>query len=351
MRRTGIVWDERFLLHDTGPGHPERADRLRAIHAGLKDAGLLDRATIIGGEPVDLDWVREIHCDEYIARLKRACEMGKSIIDAPDSTICPQSFEIARVAVGGVLAAVDAVMRGAIANAFCPVRPPGHHAERDRSMGFCLFNNVAIAARYLQKRHGLKRILILDWDVHHGNGTQHTFDRDPSVFFCSIHQHPHYLYPGTGHAHETGQGEGVGTTLDLPMLPHATDRDAMTAYQESFLPAATAFAPEFVLVSTGYDGHRADPLASLDWTDQVFAWLTDQALLLADELCGGRFVSVLEGGYDLDVLARCAARHVELLMADVHPDPELELAAELTDMEREIRRASRVSRSDAIWWW
>jgi len=285
--------------------------------------------------------------------LYTACESDRRCIDTPDSTICSASYDIARLAVGGCLSAVDAVMEKRIDNAFCAVRPPGHHAESNRSMGFCLFNNIAIAAKYLLAKHSLARVLILDWDVHHGNGTQHTFECDPHVFFCSLHQHPRYLFPGTGWPHETGQGAGEGKTLNLAFMPHATDHDVMSAFQESFIPAARAFAPEFILASIGFDAHVDDPLASLDLTDDAFAWLTDRTMALADELCHGRFISILEGGYDLDVLSRCCVRHVEILMQDAH-DTIPENGAELTDHaspESDMRRAAREALPDVIWWW
>ena len=311
--RTGILLDDRYQQHRTGPSHPERPDRLRALSAKIDEQGLLPTLRRIEPMPADTDRIESVHSPKYVERVRQACEAGAPFVDAPDSAICPASYDIARLAVGGLLAAVDGVMRGELANAFCAVRPPGHHAERALSMGFCLFNNVAIAAKHLQRQWGLSRVLILDWDVHHGNGTQHTFEDDPSVFFCSMHQHPAYLYPGTGYATERGTGPGEGTTLNLPMMPGAGDADYRKAFEESFAPAAEAFKPEFILVSAGFDAHRRDPLAQIELSDDAFAWLTAETLALANRVCNGRLVSTLEGGYDLDALATCAAAHVQIL--------------------------------------
>ena len=313
---TGIVVDDRYLAHDTGPGHPERSDRLRSIRARLDDDGLLASTQAVPASPVDLKWVERVHTRGYVAKLREACERKVPFIDTPDSRICPESYDIARLAAGGVRAAVDAVMEGRIRNAFCAVRPPGHHAERELSMGFCLFNNIAIAARYLQARWDLKRVLILAWAVHHGNGTQHTFDDDPTVFFCSMHEHPAHLYPGTGYPHEKGTGPGEGSTLNVAMMPGADDADYRPPFEETFVPAAQAFKPQFVLVSAGFDAHKDDPLAHIELTDAGFEWLTQQSLAVARECCEGRLVSMLEGGYDLDALSACASMHVQLLSQD-----------------------------------
>ncbi len=314
MPRTGWCYDARFLLHDTGPHHPERPQRLRAITARLHDDGLLRRLTPLVFGPADLQWIVANHSAEYVERVRRACASGAPYIDTPDSAICPHSFEVAQLAVGALLAACDAVLSGEADNAFCCVRPPGHHAERELSMGFCLFNNVAIAARYLREKWGLERVLIVDFDVHHGNGTQHAFDDDPSVFFCSFHEHPAYRYPGTGREHESGRGPGAGFTLNLPMRPGATDADYREALQGKFMPAAHAFRPQFILVSAGFDAHEADPLADIRLSDAGFEWLSRQIVALARETCGGRLVSTLEGGYDLDALARNVSRHIACLL-------------------------------------
>ncbi|MFO0972903.1 MAG: histone deacetylase [Phycisphaerae bacterium] len=319
MSSTGWCYDSRFLSHQTGPHHPERPERLRAITARLGEAGLLARLTPLVFGAAEERWIELVHSPEYVARVRATCAAGEPFIDTPDSAICPESFDAARLAVGALLSACDAVMEGRVPNAFCAVRPPGHHAERDLSMGFCLFNNVAIAARYLQRRWGVARVLVLDWDVHHGNGTQNAFADDDSVFYCSLHEHPSYRYPGSGNEHEVGHGAGRGYTLNLPMMPGATDADYQRAFEERFLPAARRFSPQFVLVSAGFDAHVDDPLATIALSDAAFEWMTRQTMTLAAECCKGRLVSLLEGGYNLDALARCVALHVATLLEPVRP--------------------------------
>lgn len=314
MSKTGLVTDERYRLHDTGPGHPERADRLLAIDRQLAADGLLKKVKLIKATPAEHAPIEQIHDRQYIARVQATCKKSVRFIDTPDSAICPKSYEIALLAVGGLLNLVDAVMAGTCVSGFAAVRPPGHHAERRLSMGFCLFNNVAIAARHLQRKHKLEKILILDWDVHHGNGTQHTFEEDPTVFYCSLHQHPSTCYPGTGWPNETGQGAGKGTILNLPMMPGLGNDAYKEAFETSFLPAARKFKPDFVLVSAGYDAHARDPLASMNLTVEGFHYMHRATLALADACCKGRFVSVLEGGYDLRALAECVSDHVTTLI-------------------------------------
>lgn len=253
-----------------------------------------------------------VHTREMIDRVRIASARGPVRLDA-DTTVSHQSYQAALRAAGGLLACCDAVMRGDVENAFAIVRPPGHHAERDRSMGFCLFNNVAVAARDMQERHGLPRIAIIDWDVHHGNGTQHIFDEDPSVFYASLHQHP--LYPGTGMRSEEGRGEGIGTTLNIP-LPSGSDDDNYARAFEEVERAVTSFQPDAILVSAGYDAHHRDPLASMSMTEAGFALLTDRVRQLAHDLCDDRLIVTLEGGYDLDGLSGSVVATVERLMAD-----------------------------------
>lgn len=351
MRRTGIVSDERFLLHDTGPGHPERADRLRAIYAAIERHPQLSTFRRIAGVPVEMEWVRTVHCDEYTERLADACRRGQRYIDTPDSTICRESFEIARLAAGGVLAAVDAVMAGELDNAFCAIRPPGHHAENHVSMGFCLFNNIAIAAQYVRRRYGIERVFILDWDVHHGNGTQHTFEADPNVLFCSMHEHPRYLFPGTGWPNEQGYGDGLGTTINLTFLPHTGDGEWVGAFEDVVVPAAQRFAPQFVLVSAGFDAHIDDPLATLAVTDAAFAWISHRITELAGEWCDGRLVTLLEGGYDLDALSRCVGLHLEMLAGLREPAPIDRTIGPATDPTVDIRKAASSADEGSIFWW
>lgn len=308
----GFIYHDAFLEHDTGPQHPERPARLLAVLDALRHSDLGDRLVRITPEPADLQWVLTAHSEQYVRRLQRACEDGVAYIDTPDCAICPRSFEAALLAAGAGIAAVDAVMAGQVQRAFCAIRPPGHHAEYDAAMGFCLLNNMAIAANYLRLRYGVNRVLILDWDVHHGNGTQHRFEEDPSVFVCSIHQDPQTLYPGTGLASEIGTGKGKGATLNLPMPAGSGDEQYCRELKEKFLPVAQSFSPEFVLVSAGFDAHTDDPLARMELSDDAFAWMSRMVCDLADQVCAGRLVSILEGGYNLEVLRRCVPEHLRI---------------------------------------
>jgi len=307
---TGLAQHSRFREHITGPNHPERPQRLVRIEAVLADSGLAAACSPLDISPVEMSLVERIHTRQYLDRLQQACATGMPTIDCADSVICADSFEIAQLATGSVIHAVEAVMTGRLKNAFCAVRPPGHHAERDRSMGFCLINNIAVAAQYLIDRHGLSRVLILDWDVHHGNGTQHSFEADPRVLFISLHGHPMHVYPGTGYAEERGTGDGEGFTLNLPMMPGADDAAYGQAFDDVVLPRIDEFEPEFVLLSAGFDAHRRDPLAPLSLDTESFGWMTDEVLAMARKHCDDRLVSILEGGYDLDALGECVTLHL-----------------------------------------
>ena len=314
MATTGLVQDHCFCLHDTGPGHPERAERLAHLERFLAANGQAAACTPIEIKEADPELLLQVHSQDYLDRVRAACRQGMSFIDTPDSAICSESYRIALLAAGATIEAVDQVMAGTINNALCLIRPPGHHAEAGESMGFCLLNNVALAARHLCGKYGLKRVLILDWDVHHGNGTQHSFEADPRVFYISLHGHPRMLYPGTGFAHEIGQGEGRGYTLNVPMLPGQGDADYHQAFKQTIMPAVEKFAPEFVLLSTGFDAHRLDPLAPLQLETESFGWMSEEMLDIARRHGQGRLVSLLEGGYHLDALADSASLHLKRLM-------------------------------------
>ncbi len=283
----------------------------------MQQVSLRTRTEAIEPYLIDLSLVETVHPAEYISRVRLACEERAGFIDTPECPLCDASFEIARLAAGGVVAAVDAVMEDRVQNAFCGVRPPGHHAERRRAMGFCYFNNIAIAAEYLRGHHGIERVAIVDWDVHHGNGTQHHFDRDPSVLYCSLHQDPRTLYPGTGFEWETGTDAGAGTTLNVPMAPGSGDDEYQWAFAERILPTVSEFRPGFILISAGFDGHRDDPLAHITLTTEAFGWMTRELAALAASLCEHRVVSVLEGGYNLEALADSVQAHVESFSAPV----------------------------------
>jgi acetoin utilization deacetylase AcuC-like enzyme len=314
MRRTGYVYDDRYLKHDPGSWHPERPDRLKAIHRNLQESELLELLVAIPPYEAPLTWVERLHDPDYVRRFREACAQGKNIFEVPDCGICPESYDIARLAAGGVMAAVDAVMAGEVDNAFCAVRPPGHHAERDRAMGFCFFNNVALGAVYLLENFGLDRVAIVDWDVHHGNGTQHLFEADPRVFYVSLHEDPQYCYPGTGYRRETGKGPGQGFTLNLPFPPRSEDHDYLEALRQEAIPRLQEFNPQFLLISAGFDAHEKDPLAHIKLTRHGYRDMATLLLDLAQETTGGKLITVLEGGYNLEVLEECTEDHIRLLL-------------------------------------
>jgi acetoin utilization deacetylase AcuC-like enzyme len=314
MKRTGYLHDLRYLLHDTGPYHPEMAERLSAIHQGIQGAGLLSRLTLIAAEPADLRWILSVHEENYVRRFEEVCLNGHKMLDHSDNQMCTDSFEIAKLAVGGVLKAVRMVMEGEIDNAFCAVRPPGHHAEPGQAMGFCYFNNVAIAARYLKDEWDVKKIGIIDVDVHHGNGTQHIFEQDPTVFYYSIHQHPSFAFPGTGRDFETGIQAGKGFTKNSLALPGQGDEQYRHLLQRDLFPAFETFQPDFILVSTGFDAHEDDEMSDINLTTAFYSEMMERIVELADNYCKGRLVSVLEGGYCLARLPELAGHHVKILL-------------------------------------
>ncbi|MBI5550621.1 MAG: histone deacetylase [Desulfobacterales bacterium] len=314
MKRTGFLYDPRYLLHDTGPYHPERAERLEAIHQGIKEAGLLGNLTRVPSRLVDMKWVQTIHTLEYLRRFEELCLGGRRTLDCEDNQMCRDTYETAQLAAGGVLEAARMLMTNEVDNAFCAVRPPGHHAERGEAMGFCYFNNVAIAARYLQMEYKVERVGIIDFDVHHGNGTQHIFEQDPTVFYYSIHQHPSFAYPGTGREFEMGSGQGYGFTKNSPVLPGSSDDEYRRLIEKDLLPAFESFAPQVIIVSTGFDAHKDDDMADMRVTTEGFAWIMRTIMKMGEKYADGRILSVLEGGYALDRLPELAAGHVKIML-------------------------------------
>ncbi|TPM35070.1 histone deacetylase family protein [Mesorhizobium sp. B2-3-4] len=296
-----------FLDHLTPPGHPERPDRLRAIERVLDDEAFsaLDRVKAPEGDEATILYA---HPQDFVARVRAAIpEEGIARIDA-DTTASPKSWQAVITAIGAANAAVDDVFAGRADNVFVAARPPGHHAEKTTAMGFCFFNTAAIAARYAQKKHGAERVAVVDWDVHHGNGTQDIFWDDPSVLYCSTHQMP--LYPGTGAKTETG----AGNIVNAPLAPQTGSEVFRDAFLSRVLPSIDNFAPDLIIISAGFDAHHRDPLAEINLTEDDFDWATGQLMQRAARHSGNRLVSLLEGGYDLQGLAFSVAAHVGRLM-------------------------------------
>ncbi|NNE67885.1 MAG: histone deacetylase [Pyrinomonadaceae bacterium] len=308
--KTAFVSNDIFVKHDTGPGHPETAARYSAVVGAVKDdANLWNELQKIDSKPASKGLIKAAHSSEHFKRVETAFESGIEALDN-DTMISMRSFEAALCAAGAVCDAVDAVIAGDAPNAFAAVRPPGHHATAENAMGFCLFNNVAVGAKYAQNKFkDVGKVAIFDWDVHHGNGTQGIFYDDPSVFFMSMHQYP--WYPGTGARGETGYGRGRGTTLNVPVKAY-TPRDVNVRLFEAAIEDIE-FDPDLVIISSGFDGHASDPLGQLLFEDEDFAAMTRVVKQWASEKCSGRVVSVLEGGYNLDTLGGTAVAHVRAL--------------------------------------
>jgi acetoin utilization deacetylase AcuC-like enzyme len=307
---TALFYHDSFLRHDTGAFHPENPERLTAILKGLKEAGLWEQLKHVSPEPATEEEILLCHPKEHLDFI-RECSRGGSFQIDPDTHVSAHSFEAALRAAGAAVQAVNGILDGEFKNAFAVVRPPGHHATPDRAMGFCLFNNIAIAARHAIKNRGLQRVLIMDWDVHHGNGTQDIFYKDPSVFYISLHKKHHY--PGTGGEEETGEGRAQGTKINIPLA----GAPGPEIYEEHFrlsLKRAQDFQPEFIFISCGFDAHESDPLGNLGLKDETYGRLTELMIDFASKFGHERVFSILEGGYDYRALAASGAAHVERLM-------------------------------------
>ena len=310
---TYLIYSDIYLKHDTGP-HPETALRLASTMNYLRRKKWLDKLTLVEPRQASVEEIAYIHSAKYIDSLKALAEHGGGYLDG-DTPVSEKSYEVALYAAGGIMTAVDKVISTKNSNALCLVRPPGHHALPEHGMGFCLFNNIAIAARYAQKKHGLKKIAIIDWDLHHGNGTQEAFWDDDTVLFCSLHRYPYY--PGSGSEMEQGVGKGTGFTVNIPL----TGSDSNQAYLDKFARLMTdtikPFQPDFIFISAGFDSYKNDPLGGLGMEITDYAKLTRLVRAVADECCQGRIVSTLEGGYDLQGLPLCIESHLSELV-DYH---------------------------------
>ena len=315
---TAYVYSPIYLEHDR-PSHPENARRLKHVLEMLEKENVLERLTLLEPRRATDEELRRVHTPEHIARVRQVAQAGGGNLDS-DTYVVPSSFDVASMAAGGLVRAVEAVLAGEIDNGFALVRPPGHHATPTRAMGFCLFNNVAVAARAALAEGWAERVFIVDFDVHHGNGTQDVFAGDPAVFYASTHQYPYY--PGTGHWSETGHGDGEGTVLDVPLPPGVGDAGYAQIFVELIGPLAERFRPDLILVSAGYDAHWNDPLAQMNLSLRGYAWLGRDLVDMAEQLCDGRIVFALEGGYQLDVLA-CGVLNAfyAMLREDTIADP------------------------------
>jgi acetoin utilization deacetylase AcuC-like enzyme len=310
--RTGYLTSPHFREHLTGPSHPETLSRLDFIDQRIARTDLFKELRPISPRSLDPKWVVKVHSPAYLARLRSLIPVsGVAYLD-PDTPISPLSYQTALLASGGICQTLDEIFSGQIQNGFCAVRPPGHHAKISQGMGFCLINHVAVAARYAQENYGVQRIAIIDWDVHHGNGTEEIFYEDPSVFYFSVHQYP--FYPGTGSSDQTGKEEGEGFTLNVPLERGSGDRDYFLVFEEILAPKMAYFKPELMIISAGFDAHVEDPLAQMEVSTEGFGRLTKIVKEMAERFCNGKILSVLEGGYHLDALAESVETHLRILL-------------------------------------
>ncbi len=308
MTKTAVVFTPKYLDHRTGLGHPESPARLRVIMRELRNSGLLEigKCSLVEPEPAGIEDLELVHEPDYIQLVQQVCASGERLLDLGDTVVSSESFEVALFAVGGAMKAVDLVMAEKFRNAFALVRPPGHHAGSSYALGFCIFNNAAIAAAHLLRHFELERILVLDVDAHHGNGTQEAFYGDDKVLYISLHQDPSE-FPGTGFADEIGEGKGLGYTVNIPFPFRINDRIYLKAFNQVVVPIIQQYKPQFIIVSTGFDNHYTDPVASLSLSASSYSQIFGKVLELASKFCAGKFVAILEGGYSLRFLGQMAA--------------------------------------------
>ena len=309
MNKTGYISDPFYLKHKNEP-HPENPGRLNAIQKNIESSKYYNNLTLIQPRKATVEDIAKVHGTGYIRSVEDSCRNGVRNLDA-DTVISSDSYQAALLSAGAGLEALDKILEGTVGNAFCAVRPPGHHAEQNKAMGFCLFNNVGVIARYAQDVKNIQKIFIFDWDVHHGNGTQHSFYKDSSIYYSSIHQYP--FYPGTGGVDETGTGDGLGSNLNLPMRAYSCDADYINAIEQKLIPVIQKFNPDLIIISAGFDAHENDPLAQINLSTDCYGKMTQKLMEIANDVCNGRILSMLEGGYDYSALADSVQLHVETL--------------------------------------
>lgn len=309
MNKTGYISDPFYLKHKNEP-HPENPGRLNAIQKNIESSKYYNNLTLIQPRKATVEDIAKVHGTGYIRSVEDSCRNGVRNLDA-DTVISADSYQAALLSAGAGLEALDKILEGTVGNAFCAVRPPGHHAEQNKAMGFCLFNNVGVIARYAQDVKNIQKIFIFDWDVHHGNGTQHSFYKDSSIYYSSIHQYP--FYPGTGGVDETGTGDGLGSNLNLPMRAYSCDADYINAIEHKLIPVIQKFNPDLIIISAGFDAHENDPLAQINLSTDCYGKMTQKLMEIANDVCNGRILSMLEGGYDYSALADSVQLHVETL--------------------------------------
>jgi acetoin utilization deacetylase AcuC-like enzyme len=312
MGRLAYLYHPLFEAHDPGAGHPESPQRLRNIQEHLDKSGLWDRLSRFEPPPASREVIGQVHSAAYISFILSRRGAEHQILDDGDTVINAHSVDAALLAAGAVVYAADLIFKDDYDKVFCAVRPPGHHAENDRAMGFCIFNNVAIGARYARDRYGIKNIMIIDWDLHHGNGTQHIFYDDPGVLYISLHQFPYY--PGTGRSSETGDGEGTGYTINLPLAPGSDDSAYTSALEQGLARAEQIMQPGLLIISAGFDAHQSDPLGAMQVSAEGFYKMTELVCRFAQKHCQGRVISVLEGGYSHPGLAESVLRHLQCFL-------------------------------------
>ena len=309
MNKTGYISDPFYLKHKNEP-HPENPGRLNAIQKNIESSKYYNNLTLIQPRKATVEDIAKVHGTGYIRSVEDSCRNGVRNLDA-DTVISADSYQAALLSAGAGLEALDKILEGTVGNAFCAVRPPGHHAEQNKAMGFCLFNNVGVIARYAQDVKNIQKIFIFDWDVHHGNGTQHSFYKDSSIYYSSIHQYP--FYPGTGGVDETGTGDGLGSNLNIPMRAYSYDTDYINAIEHKLIPVIQKFNPDLIIISAGFDAHENDPLAQINLSTDCYGKMTQKLMEIANDVCNGRILSMLEGGYDYSALADSVQLHVETL--------------------------------------